>query len=68
MIVWDDSFAGSTVDYEVVDIEHTPDADRAMHRVTKCLHSKRDGRFIQIVVLQDVVAEIVSENSGSTTV
>jgi hypothetical protein len=55
IIVWDDQLPSSITDYEVVDIEHTPDADRAMDGVDKCLICKRAGRFIQMLVIKDVV-------------
>lgn len=56
IIVWDDQLPPTITDYEVVDIEHTPDADRAMAGVDKCLICKRVGRFIQMLVIKDVVS------------
>jgi len=56
IVVWDDQLPSSTAaDYEVVDIEHTADADRAMGGVSKCLICKRLGRSIQMLVIKDVV-------------
>jgi hypothetical protein len=58
IVVWEDSLPRTIVDYEVVDIEHTRDADRAMDGVSKCLLCKRDSRFIQLLVLRDVVHQL----------
>ena len=55
-VIWDVDLPSQVVDYQVVDIEHTPDADRAMDGVTKCLHCKREARHIQILVLSEVLA------------
>lgn len=58
IVLWDDSLPRRIVDYEVVDIEHTPDAERAMDGVSKCLLCKRDSRFIQLLVLRDVIDQL----------
>lgn len=58
IVVWDESLPSRMVDYEVVDIEHTPDADRAMDGVSKCLLCKRDSRFIQLLALGDVIDQL----------
>ncbi len=55
IVVWDDTLDPRITDYQVVDIEHTDDADRAMGGVTKALHCKRQHRMIQMVVVDDLV-------------
>lgn len=58
IVVWDAQLPSSAAaDYEVVDIEHTGDADRAMGGVSKCLICKRLGRSIQVLVIKDVVQQ-----------
>jgi len=58
LVVWDDSLPRKIVDYEVADIEHTQDAERAMDGVSKCLVCKREARFIQLLVLRDVIDQL----------
>jgi hypothetical protein len=53
IVVWDDTLETGITDYQVVDIEHTEDADRVMDGVTKALHCKRHNRTIQMLVLND---------------
>jgi hypothetical protein len=55
VVVWDDSLDPAITDYQVVDIEHTDDADRAMGGVAKALHCKRHYRTIQMLVMSDLV-------------
>jgi hypothetical protein len=55
VVVWDDSLDSAITDYQVVDIEHTDDADRAMGGVAKALQCKRHHRTIQMVVVSDLV-------------
>lgn len=60
IVTWEDSLPPAMVDYQVVDIENTPDADRSMDEVTKCLHCKRHGRYIQLLVIKDVIDRLRS--------
>jgi hypothetical protein len=55
IIVWRDSLKADIVDYQVVDIEYTGDADRAMAGVEKALDCKRHERRIQLFVMSDFV-------------
>jgi hypothetical protein len=55
IVVWDDTLDTGITDYQVVDLEHTDDADRAMDGVTKALNCKRDHRTIQMLVIKDFV-------------
>jgi hypothetical protein len=58
-IVWSAAVPASfSSDYQVVDIEHTPDVDRAMDGVEKCLHAMRRGRYIQLLVVEDFIAKL----------
>jgi len=60
LIVWDDTLKPEITDYQVVDIEYTGDADRAMHAVDKVLHCKRHNRMIQMLVINDVINRIAN--------
>jgi hypothetical protein len=66
VVVWDDALSTEITDYQVVDIEHTDDADRGFHRVTKALHCKRRARMIQMLVLSELTAsgELLDELAG----
>lgn len=50
IVVWDDNLDANVIDYEVVNIDYTEDADRRMGGVEKILHCKRHNRMIQMVV------------------
>ncbi|KKK81838.1 hypothetical protein LCGC14_2809380, partial [marine sediment metagenome] len=63
VVVWDGDLPSKVVDYQVVDIEHTKDADRAMGGVTKCILCKREARYIQLLVLSEVLAEAASPSA-----
>lgn len=58
LIVWDDTLRQGINEYEVVDIEHTADAERAMEGVERCLHCKRQARMLQMIVVRDLVAKM----------
>ena len=68
VVVWDAGLPSNIVDYQVVDIEHTPDADRAMGGVTKCIHCKRDARYIQLLILPEVLGQAAEEAPPAATV
>ena len=55
VVVWDPNLPPEITDFEIVDIEHTQDADRALDGVNYCLHCKREARFIQLLALRDVI-------------
>jgi hypothetical protein len=57
IVVWNDALRADVVDYQVVDIEHTEDADRRMDGVEKGLHCKRQQRMVQMIVLSDLVRD-----------
>lgn len=67
IIVWEDTLKPEITDYQVVDIDYTPDANRAMFGVDKVLNCRRQNRMIQMLVLKDVVARIENGKSASTT-
>jgi hypothetical protein len=56
LIVWEDDDVRHP-DYQVVDIGETPDRDRYMDQVDRCLVN-REGRSIQVLVLKDVVERL----------
>lgn len=58
LIVWDDTLKTSITDYQVLDIEYTNNADRAMAGVDKVVHCKRQNRMIQMLVIQDFVNKL----------
>ncbi len=58
LIVWEDD-EPTHPDYQVVDIDQTPDRDRYMTGVDRCLVT-RGGRSIQVLVLKDVVDRLRS--------
>ena len=66
VVVWDETIKSAITDYQVLDIDYTPDADRRMDGVEKVLHCKRQNRMIQMVVVKELVAHLASQhNTGS---
>ena len=65
VVVWNDTIRSSITDYQVLDIDYTPDADRRMHGVEKVLHCKLQNRMIQMVVVQDLSRELVTPDNPS---
>lgn len=67
IVVWEDDFSAVKdrfSDYEVVDIEYTSDADRAMDGVMKCLDCKEHRRQIQMLVLKEFIEAIQAEKTS----
>ena len=67
IVVWDDTIDQDVTDYQVVDIEHTNDAERAMDGVTKALNCKRDHRTIQMLVVGDFVRGLGNVSTNDAT-
>ena len=63
LVVWDDTLKANITDYQVIDIEHSPDADRGMNGVEKILHCKRHNRMIQMLVINDIASRIANGDS-----
>ena len=55
LIVWDDTIKSSITEYQVLNIDYTADADRAIGGVDKVLNCKRQNRQIQMLVMKDFV-------------
>jgi len=63
LVVWDDTLKTNITDYQVIDIEHSPDADRGMNGVEKILQCKRHNRMIQMLVINDIASRIANGDS-----
>ena len=59
VVVWNDTIKANITDYQVLDIDHTSDADRRIDGVEKVLHCKRQNRTIQMLVMQEFLHEFV---------
>lgn len=59
VVVWDDAIRANITDYQVLDIEHTNDAERRMDGVEKVLQCKRQNRTIQMLVVQEFLQNSV---------
>ena len=64
VVVWSDVIRAQIMDYEVLSIDYTGDADRRIDGVEKVLHCKRQGRMIQLLVVQDLLDRVVSDKAS----
>lgn len=58
LVAWINDYRGTHMNYEVIEVRGSELEDRALKHVTTCLHQRTSGHKIQLLLLQEVVADI----------
>jgi hypothetical protein len=54
-VVWENDLSDEHANFQVIDIEHSVDADRRVPAVNHVLLHRHTGRAIQLLVVKDVI-------------
>jgi hypothetical protein len=65
IIVWEDDQPNHP-DYQIVDVNQTPDRDRYMDKVDRCIIT-REGKSIQVLVLKDIIEHMLKDIKNLNT-